>query len=132
LSEWVKAIRSLIVHRIHKLKFCVNTRLSSVFKDKRSNEWLSSIHDKYVVVPDDKAYKHIVFVFKKYYYVCLIKELDISKKCINPTYKPNILVWTRNIFLQITSHLCHLWMFRLIRKIMTYFILNTKTSQESI
>jgi len=48
-SKWVKSIRSLILRRIHKLKFCVNAPPKSVLKDKMANECLSSFHDKYVV-----------------------------------------------------------------------------------
>ena len=87
LSEWVKAIRSLVQRRIHKLKNCVNARPKSVFKDKEAMKCLSSIHDKYVVVPADKASNNIVFVCKSYYYECLVKELGINEHSGNPTYK---------------------------------------------
>jgi hypothetical protein len=40
----------------------------------------SSLHDKYVVVPADKASNNIVFVCKSYYFKCLIKELGINSK----------------------------------------------------
>ena len=50
---------------------------------------LSSLHDKYVVVPADKASNNIVFVCKSYYFECLIKELGInSNTSSNTTYKP--------------------------------------------
>ena len=64
LSEWVKAIRSLVQRRIHKLKNCVNNRPKSVFKDKQAMRCLSSLHDKYVVVPADKASNNIVLFVK--------------------------------------------------------------------
>ena len=87
LAEWVKSIRSLIQRRIHKLKNCVNARPQSVFKDKEAVKCLSSIHDKYVVVPADKAPNNVVFVCKSYYYECLIKELGIDGCSGSPTYK---------------------------------------------
>jgi hypothetical protein len=37
--------------RIHKLKNCVNSRPKSVFKDQEAVKCLSSLHDKYVIVP---------------------------------------------------------------------------------
>jgi hypothetical protein len=40
---------------------------------------LSSLHDKYVIVPADKASNNIVFVCKSYYFECLIKELGINR-----------------------------------------------------
>ena len=48
---------------------------------------LSSLHDKYVVVPADKASNNIVFVCKKHYYDCLIQELSVDSDAGNPTYK---------------------------------------------
>jgi hypothetical protein len=50
LSDWVRTIRSLVQGRIHKLKNCVN---KSVFKDQEAVKCLSSLHDKYVIVPAD-------------------------------------------------------------------------------
>jgi hypothetical protein len=54
LSDWVRTIRSLVQGRIHKLKNCVNSRPKSVFKDQEAVKCLSSLHDKYVIVPADK------------------------------------------------------------------------------
>jgi hypothetical protein len=49
---------------------------------------LSSLHDKYVIVPADKASNNIVFVCKSYYFECLIKELGMnSNTSSNTTYK---------------------------------------------
>ena len=89
LSDWVRTIRSLVQDRIHKLKNCVNSRPKSVFKDQEAVKCLSSLHDKYVIVPADKASNNIVFVCKSYYFECLIKELGInSNTSSNTTYKP--------------------------------------------
>ena len=89
LSDWVRTIRSLVQVRIHKLKKCVNSRTKSVFKDQEAVKCLSSLHDKYVIVPADKASNNIVFVCKSYYFECLIKELGInSNTSSNTTYKP--------------------------------------------
>ena len=85
----VRTIRSLVQGRIHKLKNCVNSRPKSVFKDQEAVKCLSSLHDKYVIVPVDKASNNIVFVCKSYYFECLIKELGInSNTSSNTTYKP--------------------------------------------
>jgi hypothetical protein len=50
----------------------------SVFKDQEAVKCLSSLHDKCVIVPADKASNNIVFVCKSYYFECLIKELGKS------------------------------------------------------
>jgi hypothetical protein len=78
MSDWVRTIRSLVQGRIHKLKNCVNSRPKSVFKDQEAVKCLTSLHDKYVIVPVDKASNNIVFVCESYYFECLIKELPTS------------------------------------------------------
>ena len=89
LSDWVRTIKSLVQGRIHKLKNCVNSLPKSVFKDQEAVKCLSSLQDKYVIVPADKASNNIVFVCKSYYFECLIKELGInSNTSSNTTYKP--------------------------------------------
>jgi hypothetical protein len=77
LSHWVRTIRFLVQGRIHKLKNCVNSRPKSVFKDQEAVKCLFSLHDKYVIVPADKASNNIVFVCKSYFFECLLKDLGI-------------------------------------------------------
>jgi hypothetical protein len=61
----------------------------SVFKDQEAAKCLSSLHDKYVIVPANKASNNIVCVCKSHYFECLIKELGInSNTSSNTTYKP--------------------------------------------
>jgi hypothetical protein len=62
VSDWVRTIRSLVQGRIHKLKNCVNNRPMSAFKVQEAVMCFSSLHDKYVIVPADKASNNIVFV----------------------------------------------------------------------
>jgi hypothetical protein len=57
----------------------VNSRPKSVFKDQEAVKCLSSLHDKYVIVPADKSSNNIVFVCKSYYFECLIKELGSNR-----------------------------------------------------
>ena len=61
LSDWGRIIRSLVQGRIHKLKNCVNCRPKSVFKDQEAVKCRSSLQDKYIIVPADKASNNIVF-----------------------------------------------------------------------
>jgi hypothetical protein len=61
----------------------VDTRQKSVCKNKKANECLSFLHDKYVGVSPNKASNNIVFVCDNYYYGCLIKEqLGIFKHLV--------------------------------------------------
>ena len=86
LSEWIKSIRSIIKSRIAKLRGSMDTKPKSVLHDPDVLANLSDLHDKYVVVPADKASNNIVFVCKTYYYNCLIKELGFNSTAGNPTY----------------------------------------------
>jgi hypothetical protein len=54
LSDWVRTIRYLVQGRFHKLKNCVYSRPMSVFIDQEAVNCLSSLHDKYVIVPANK------------------------------------------------------------------------------
>ena len=55
LSEWVKAVRSLILKRTRSLSGSMNADATSIFKDPDVAKTMSTIHEKYVVVPADKA-----------------------------------------------------------------------------
>ena len=74
-SEWVKSVMSLVVSR-HK----------SVFDDPDVAAELAEIHEKFVVVPADKASNNIVFVCKTQYVNGLMEELGMSTMTGNPTY----------------------------------------------
>ena len=88
LSEWVKSIRSLIKQHISGLRTHMSTRTINIFIEPDLINTLSELHDKYVVVPADKASNNIVFICKKYYFNCLRSELDLCSTCtqVNPTY----------------------------------------------
>ena len=50
---------------------------------------LHKLHDKYVLVPADKAANNVIILCKKYYIDTLVKELGINNVNINnPTYIP--------------------------------------------
>ena len=88
LSEWIKSIRSLILGRINRLRGAMKNNTSNIFKDPEVMETMSFLHDKFVIVPADKAPNNIVFVCKRHYIDCLMKELGINNTHGNPTYSP--------------------------------------------
>jgi hypothetical protein len=53
--------------RSRKLKRSTNTKATSVFKDRDVVEIMSIIHDKYVVIPADKATNNIELMSTPYY-----------------------------------------------------------------
>ena len=69
----------------------MNTKNRKVLDDPETNRYLSELHDKYVIVPADKASNNIVFVCKQYYIDCLVKELGVNDTPSNPTYTPTAL-----------------------------------------
>jgi protein involved in sex pheromone biosynthesis len=60
LSEWAKAIMSLVQIRINIFKMSMSTKATSVLKDSDLTETMSTIHEKYVVFPADKTRNNIV------------------------------------------------------------------------
>ena len=58
----------------------MSTRCKSMFNIPAVVDELADIHDKYAIVPADKASNNIVFVCKAHYINCLREEL-----CLNST-----------------------------------------------
>ena len=86
LSKWVKAVRSLTLKRMKVLNRSMSVNATSVFKDPDVAKTLSTIHDKYVVVPADKAQNNIVFVCKTFYIQCLLSEVPVENNRSDKTY----------------------------------------------
>ena len=55
LSEWIKAIRCRLRSRIKHLQGSMNTKPSKVLDKPEIKRQLAELHDKYVIVPADKA-----------------------------------------------------------------------------
>ena len=88
LSEWVKAIRSLVKSKIHILSKSFKTKYKPILKDPAVIKCLEELHEKFVVVPADKASNNIIFICKKYYLQCLLNELNLyGNSQTNSTYK---------------------------------------------
>ena len=74
-------------------------RCSSVFDDPDvAVAVLAEIHEKFVVVPADKASNNIAFVCKTHYINCLMEELGMSTMTGNPTY--NLTAMSKEEILQ--------------------------------
>ena len=86
LSEWVKSVMSLVNRRVSVLSRTMSRRHELVFDDPDVAAELAEIHEKFVVVPADKASNNIVFVCQTYYINCLMEELGMSTMTGNPTY----------------------------------------------
>ena len=86
LSKWVKLVMSLVNRRVSVLSRTMSRRHESVFDDPDVAAEVAEIHEKFVVVPADKASNNIVFVCKTHYINCLMEELGMSTMTGNPTY----------------------------------------------
>jgi hypothetical protein len=64
----------------------MRTIYPSVFKKPEVVNELRRLHDNFVLVPANKASNNIVFIWKNYYYGCLLNELEFTFTCGNPTY----------------------------------------------
>ena len=49
----------------------MKSKVNCVFKDKDVVQCLTSLQNKYVIVPADKAPNNMVFICKNYYIDCL-------------------------------------------------------------
>ena len=63
---------SLVNRRVSVLRRTMSRRHESVFHDPDVAAELAEIHEKFVVVPADKASNNIVFVCKTHYINCLM------------------------------------------------------------
>ena len=91
LSEWIKSIRHLLKRRIYMVSRSMNTDAKSIFSDAKVIKHLTDLHDRFVLVPADKASNNIVFVCKAYFYSCLSKELNIGGDGTSSTYQQTAL-----------------------------------------
>ena len=103
LSEWVKSVKHLLKRRIYMVSRSVNTKPDSIFDDEIVSRQLTDLHDRFVIVPADKASNNVVFICKTYYYSCLQKELIDNNDVDSSTYqrtnfsKEEILVNHRSV-----------------------------------
>ena len=65
----------------------VNNKPRSVFADQEVIDQLDNLHDKFVLVPADKAANNVVLICRTYYYQCLVKELGIGERKNKSTYE---------------------------------------------
>ena len=98
LSEWIKSVMSLVNRRVSVLSRTMSRRHALVFDDPDVAAELAEIHEKFVVVPADKASNNIVFVCKTYDINCLMEELGMSTMTGNPTY--NLTAMSKEEILQ--------------------------------
>ena len=86
-----KSWKQIIMEKVNnKIKKCKKTKyqphVDKILNDPNIKEYLSTIHNKYVLVPIDKASNNIAFICKSFYIERTLKEAGVLGKT-NPTYK---------------------------------------------
>ncbi|MCP4490063.1 MAG: hypothetical protein GY820_22510, partial [Gammaproteobacteria bacterium] len=76
-QPYVDRFKTIIQNRIKFLKKHFSSSKMEFF-DQNVKLCLQDLHNKYVIVPADKAANNYVFVCKKYYFDVLTKELGIE------------------------------------------------------
>ena len=87
LSEWIKSIRSALIGRIHQLRKTTYEYKKPILSQPFVRRNLQELHDKFVIVPTDKASNNITIICKQHYINCLRKELGTSGSMASATYK---------------------------------------------
>ena len=83
LRDWEEMVYKFIDEKIGSLKQRkINKRKKHVLKRRVHLGNLNKLHEKFVLVPADKAYNNVIVECKKYYLDVVIKELNL-----NNTYK---------------------------------------------
>ena len=98
LSEWVKTVMSLVNRRVSVFSRTMSRRHESVFDNPDVAAELAEVHEKFFVVPADKASNNIVFLCKTRYINCLMEEFGMSTMTGNPTY--NLTAMSKDEILQ--------------------------------
>ena len=78
LDEWKCRLFHVVKIKINSLK-ARHRKTFKVLDDKKVKNFLKSFHEKFVITPTDKAGNNFSIVCKKYYIICLLKELNILK-----------------------------------------------------
>ena len=88
LNEWPLTLKLIISNKIESFKQSKVKKFTKVLKDKHVVSYFKDLHNKYVIVPEDKAGNNIIFVCKYFYIKTLMDELGIdSTGNANGTYE---------------------------------------------
>ena len=78
LSSWKEMVKGQIEECISKLKQNFKQPTSKVLQNADVKACLSDLHNKYVLVPADKAPNNFIIICKRYYIETLITKLGLD------------------------------------------------------
>ena len=85
-EKWTKLIKNIIKSKIENIHF---TPIRQVLQADDVKQYISSLHERFVICPIDKAGHNFAIVCKKFYIDILKKELGVNHSVVgNEVYKP--------------------------------------------
>ena len=87
-SLWFEALMKIVKDRV-KARPASKLESNDVFKQPDVKKYIEHLHDRFVIVPVDKASNNFAIICKKFYLEVLMKELGIANGVIsgNDVYK---------------------------------------------
>ena len=102
LNEWEITVHGCIDRRIQQLRpKHINKH---VFKDKLQLDYLQDLHNKFVLVPTDKAVNSVIVVRKKYYLKMVLDQFNATHTYFKDSAKVFHVSSTLMPFLFMYSH----------------------------
>ena len=77
-DDWIKMIKQKILDKIRELKSKVVPQQSKpILENEEVKNYLKEFHEKYVIVPIDKAANNIAVICKRFYVFRLLQEIGV-------------------------------------------------------
>ena len=88
MTPFLSKAEELVDKKVEKLKTTTKPyKCIDVLSDPLTEQYLSELHNKYVIVPIDKATGNIAFVCKRFYASVIVDELGLRDQTSTSTYK---------------------------------------------
>ena len=78
LKDWSQTVKFIVRNKIDSLRLREIKSQVHILRDKHVASYFKELHNKYVLVPADKAGNNIIFVCKQFYIKTLMNELGIN------------------------------------------------------
>ena len=86
-SEWKSHLMSSVNEKIYTLKNKITCwSVKPVFSEYEVKNTMFSFKEDFVIVPVDKAANSVAFIYKHFYALTIIKELDLDSHLRTPTH----------------------------------------------
>ena len=83
LNDWSQTVKFIASNKIDSLRLHKVKSQVQILRDKHIASYFNKLHDKYVLVPANKAGNNIILVFKRFYIKILMDEIGIHSDINN-------------------------------------------------